>query len=75
MSEKDEDGRTWFPEDLIQKPIKQSYVTDTIDIVRCKECTHRRSIIEKDNSVLIACYKMKDDDFCSYGERWPKMRT
>lgn len=39
-------------------------------VVRCKECIHHGSRLDKDGVVHIACYKMNDDDFCSYGERY-----
>lgn len=41
---------------------------DAVRVVRCKNCSHRGSRLDKDGSVHIACYKMNDDDFCSYGK-------
>ena len=51
----------------------------SIDIVRCKECKFSESVITswstdgKNNVVERLCkvhkWSVKDDDFCSYGER------
>lgn len=50
-------------------------VANVTQVVRCGECVHKGSRLDKDGSVHIACYKMKDSDFCSYGERRPMMKT
>lgn len=39
---------------------------DVAPVVRCRECKHRTGTPGQPN---ILCFQMKDDDFCSYGER------
>ena len=39
---------------------------DVAPVVRCRECIHRDGTPGQPN---ILCFQMKDDDFCSYGER------
>lgn len=39
---------------------------DVADIVRCKDCKYRYGTPGQPN---IICLNMKDDDFCSYGEK------
>lgn len=39
---------------------------DVTLVVRCRECIHRNGAPGQPN---IICRQMKDDDFCSYGER------
>ena len=41
-------------------------VVDAVIPVRCKECIHRDGTPGQPN---IVCRNMKEDDFCSYGER------
>ena len=42
---------------------------DVAPVVRCRECIHRDGTPGQPN---ILCLQMKDDDFCSYGERRSK---
>ena len=39
---------------------------DVAPVVRCRECIHRDGTPGQPN---ILCFQMKDDDFCSYGDR------
>lgn len=48
---------------------KKNKDTKIPDVVRCYECIHRTSRIDHESGVLIACYKMNDNDFCSRGIR------
>ncbi len=44
----------------------------SIDIVRCKECKHRYRSGYRGDEYWVCDFmdaKIKDDDFCSYGER------
>lgn len=41
-------------------------ILPTIDIVRCEECKHRDSEFCQ---IRESMYGIKDNDFCSYGER------
>lgn len=45
------------------------YAINLTPVVFCKDCKHRGSRLDKDGGVHVACYKMTDNDFCSYGER------
>lgn len=38
----------------------------SINLVHCKDCKFRNATPGQPN---ILCYNMKDDDFCSYGEK------
>lgn len=38
---------------------------DAVEVVRCKDCRFKT----EPGQPNILCYNMKDDDFCSYGER------
>lgn len=50
---------------------KRSNVESVPDIVHCFECIHRGSRIDKDGKILISCYMMSPDGYCSFGERRP----
>lgn len=39
---------------------------NAVPVVRCKDCIHRTQSIGQPN---ILCWNMKDNDFCSYGEK------
>lgn len=57
---------------LVSTAMKASTV-DAVEVVRCKDCKHR-----KEKICFNPCYGMwvgvelKDNDFCSYGERKEK---
>ena len=60
MVDDDSDG----VEEVMQLP--------TIDIVRCKECKHRYNdgwLEPRWTCDYLKDMRLKDDDFCSYGER------
>lgn len=40
-------------------------VSDVVKVVRCKDCRFKT----EPGQPNILCYHMKDNDFCSYGER------
>lgn len=47
---------------------------DAVEVVRCRDCIHRRNGKDCTNPLLLsyswgAIRNVKDDDFCSYGER------
>ena len=46
--------------------IRKMPAADVVPVVRCRECIHRNGAPGQPN---IICQQMKDDDFCSYGER------
>jgi len=50
----------------MQEWIRQQPVVDAVHVVRCKDCKFRDGTPGQPN---ILCYQMRDDDFCSYGER------
>lgn len=51
-------------EDIIKdEPI----VEDVAYVVRCKDCIFHNGSREGQPNII--CFQMKDDDFCSYGER------
>lgn len=39
---------------------------DAVPVIRCKDCKFRNGELGQQN---IICINMKDNDFCSYGER------
>lgn len=43
----------------------QYHHKDDVRVVRCKDCRFKT----EPGQPNILCYNMKDDDFCSYGER------
>lgn len=51
---------------LILMDIDEAPAADVAPVVRCRECIHRDGTPGQPN---ILCFQMKDDDFCSYGER------
>ena len=53
--------------EAVQKKIREAQVIDAVEVVRCKDCKFKDG--ETPGQPNILCYHMKDDDFCSYGER------
>ena len=53
--------------DTIER-IEKAPTVDAVDVVRCKDCRFKTELGQPN----ILCYQMKDDDFCSYGERKDK---
>lgn len=51
---------------LILMDIDEAPAADVAPVVRCRECIHRDGTPGQPN---ILCFQMKDDDFCSYGDR------
>ena len=52
--------------DLHRSAILSVCAADVAPVVRCRECIHRDGTPGQPN---ILCFQMKDDDFCSYGDR------
>lgn len=46
-----------------------SCTVDAVPVVRCKDCKYRNGMPGQPN---ILCWQMKDDDYCSYGEKPPQ---
>ena len=46
----------------------------TTEIVRCFQCIHRGGRLEVDGKVLVGCYLMKEDDFCSHAKKRPGLK-
>ena len=47
---------------------------DAVPVVRCRDCKWRKKTLKGDYGCVArfgmsACVRLKDDDFCSYGER------
>lgn len=51
---------------LILMDIDEAPAADVAPVVRCRERIHRDGTPGQPN---ILCFQMKDDDFCSYGDR------
>lgn len=55
--------------------MEEKSIIDTVEVVRCKDCKHRtKREYGKGyfcNAIfgMSAVVRLKDDDFCSYGER------
>lgn len=58
-----------FPVEVQLKAVQDEIKKAPEVIVRCRDCIHRNSKLDKNGSTHIACYLMNPDDFCSYGER------
>lgn len=52
--------------DYILAMIEAESIADAVPVVRCKDCKFRDGAPGQPN---IICWNMKDDDFCSYGEK------
>ena len=61
--------RACWVDDMVGE-LESAPTVDAVEVVRCKDCKHR-----KEKTCANPCYGMwvgvelKDDDFCSYGER------
>lgn len=44
-----------------------SVIEDVAPVVRCKDCIFHSGSREGQPNII--CFQMKDDDFCSYGEK------
>ena len=56
------------------KALKEAPTVDAVEVVRCKDCKHRYNGKDCTHPLFLsyswgAIRKVKDDDFCSYGER------
>ena len=62
--------QTWSKQDIlgeIDRTIKEAKPEDAVRVVRCKDCIFRDGNTPGQPNIM--CGNMKDDDFCSYGER------
>ena len=60
-------------EELFRKRVEMAPTIDAVEVVRCKDCKHYK---EHPTSKRMCCYAhlltphyMREDGFCSYGER------
>lgn len=58
------------------RTVKRLPAADVVEVVRCKECKHRvngwsdgKPCCGNLHAGMTASVELKDDDFCSYGER------
>ena len=58
------------------RDVKAQPVVDVVEVVRCKDCKHRSQLTGKAPFAFYACSydkglgdNVREDDFCSYGER------
>ena len=65
---------TWTRKDVVNEFVKQIQAepkADVVEVVRCKDCKHfgtdtfNRTVCVRDFQIIC----VKDNDFCSYGER------
>lgn len=57
----------WYTmNESIYRILNSVATVDAVQIVRCKDCRFRNGTPGQPN---ILCRQMKDDDYCSYGER------
>ena len=62
----------YYDDDEYAIPIARLDSAPSIDIVRCKECRHRYDdgwLEPRWTCDYLKDMRLKDDDFCSYGER------
>ena len=67
------EGGYYLAEDVIPD-IDLAPTVDAVEVVRCKDCKYRCNGKDCDHPLLLswswgAIRNVKDDDFCSYGER------
>lgn len=65
--------------DWIKKCVEEAETVDAVPVVRCRECKHYKEFrTRKNKQIMRLCYRMgkhdmeykvRPDDFCSYGER------
>ena len=61
--------------DLAYGMVTNESAVDAVPVVRCKDCIHRRTIGRPPFVVFVCSHNkglgdnVKDDDFCSYGEK------
>ena len=60
--------------DAIIMMLNQTPTVDAVPVVRCRDCKHRHNGKDCTHPLLLsyswgAIRNVKDDDFCSYGER------
>lgn len=68
----EEDGAIGYVVD--SEVIRRLPTVDAVEVVRCRDCIHRRNGKDCTNPLLLsyswgAIRNVKDDDFCPYGER------
>ena len=69
-NQQDGTGMTY---EVLAHAMVEIQLAPSIDIVRCKECWHSKSVDCEDGVFTYFCdisdLKWRADDFCSYGER------
>ena len=73
------EGGYYLAEDVIPD-IDLAPTVDAVEVVRCKDCKYRCNGKDCDHPLLLswswgAIRNVKDDDFCSYGERKDNEQT
>lgn len=67
------DGRLWAGLQVAKQIILDQQAADVVEVVRCRECIHKRDNLSYrwcSNSTHFGhIHKVKDNDYCSYGER------
>ena len=54
----------------VRKFIEQAPTVDAVEVVRCKDCVHRKErVCFNPSAGMWVGVELKDSDFCSYGER------
>ncbi len=60
-------------EDYYYNAIKEAPAADVVEVVRCKDCKKYFRVIGRDDREVWGCrhigITVKQNDFCSYGER------
>ena len=63
---------------MIRRHIEEATAVDAVEVVRCRDCKHKteyfnsgKFVCKMKQCVVCGCVVgyIKDDDFCSYGER------
>lgn len=62
----------------LEKIIHKQPTADVVEVVRCKDCKYRGTMLSVPKGVFYTCKKYllpycKPDDYCSYGERMDGM--
>lgn len=67
-----------FSREAIKQVLEQMPADDVVPVVRCRECkksSYDALYMRRWCNRTLSCVRVKDDDFCSYGERLTNYST
>lgn len=74
LADYDQQNAAWALRKYAVRDIMDAETVDAVEVVRCRECKHRYNGKDCTHPLLLsysfgAIRNVKDNDFCSYGER------